>query len=273
MRERPCAVTIAGSDSGGGAGIQADLHTFRAFGVHGVSVVTAVTAQNPNEIRQIEPVSARMVRLQLETVWSVFLPRAAKIGMIYDVSTVEAVAEFIARVDRSVCPVVIDPIRLATVGQPLVTEAGWKRASELLFPLASILTPNLDEIEALIGFRPQDLDSMVDAAKRVYDRYGSTVIVKGGHLRVGSVAVDVLFDGQQLELIEGTRFDGIKTHGTGCLFSAALTACLAQGLLVPVAVRRAKEWVARALASAFRCGQVVVLGYDGAVDIEVRSQL
>src|SRR6516225_9129769 len=190
----PCALTIAGSDSGGGAGVQADLKTFAALGVHGASVLTCVTAQNPQRVLGIEPCSRRMLRLQLEAVFDGLCPAAAKTGMLNSAATVNAVAGFLKK--RKV-PLVVDPVIVSTSGAQLLDRAGVQALRETLLPMASLVMPNLYEAGILAGEVPGSPEAMRRVARLLHQRYGCAVLVKGGHLHGTKEAVDIYYDSQQ----------------------------------------------------------------------------
>jgi hydroxymethylpyrimidine/phosphomethylpyrimidine kinase len=227
----PCAVTIAGSDSGGGAGIQADLKAFAAHGVHGASVVTCLTAQNPQEVLGIEPCSPRVLRLQLEAVFNGLRPAAAKIGMLYSAASVNVVASFLKNREL---PLVVDPVLVSTSGTPLLQSAGVRALCEKLLPMASVIMPNLHEAGILAGETPNSVQGMRQVARVLHQRFGCAVLVKGGHLRGLKEAVDIYYDSKQELLLRAPYVRGVRTHGTGCTYSAAVTAWLARGLALPL---------------------------------------
>ena len=235
----PVVMTIAGSDSGGGAGIQADLKTFAALGAFGTSAITCLTAQNPSEVRGILAVTPAMVTLQVETIVTGFHVAAAKTGMLYSAAIIEAVAKTIKR--RRIPWLVVDPVMIATSGARLLRRDAVRALCNRLLPLADIITPNLPEAEALCGYAIGNLWDMESAAREIGARYHAACVVKGGHLP-GNKVVDVLFYAGHMYRFRSTRLR-VATHGTGCMFSAALTALLARGLELPEAVRGAKRYV------------------------------
>ena len=242
------ALTIAGSDSGGGAGIQADLKTFARFGVFGTSALTAVTAQNTFGVRAWERVSPALVRAQIDAVAEDLRPAAIKSGMLADAEVVKAVAGGIAA--HSLSPYVLDPVMAATSGDPLLQPDAIAAIAEQLVPLATLVTPNLDEVALLVGERPDDADGMERAARRLVTALGArAVLVKGGHLQ-GDDLVDVLFDGTRVRRYVHPRVRTTSTHGTGCTLSAAIAALLARGEPLERAVEGALDYVARAIARA-----------------------
>lgn len=249
----PVALTIAGSDSGGGAGIQADLKTFAALGAHGTSVITCITAQNPRRVTGIEPVSPRMVRAQLEAVFDELPPRAVKTGMLYSAGIIGAVAAFweSRRKARGAPALVVDPVMVATSGAVLLRPDAIRALRERLLPLATLLTPNADEAALLTGRKLRSLEDLRTAARQLHEQFGAAALVKGGHLPL-SDAVDVFFDGRTWLTLRARRVRGVSTHGTGCTYSAAIAAGLAHGWTLVEAVRRAKRFVSRAIAASYR---------------------
>jgi hydroxymethylpyrimidine/phosphomethylpyrimidine kinase len=238
------AVTIAGSDSGGGAGIQADLLTFAAHGVYGATVVVAGTAQNTRGIVSVEPFPARFVAEQLEAVLSDLAPRAVKIGMLYDAPHVRAVAAGLRR--RGVRNVVVDPVTRASSGTTLLSPAGLRELRRTLLPLADLVTPNLDEAAVLAGMEIRTDSDRREAARRIGCLGPRAVLVKGGHA-AGDRIRDVLWDGRRFRVYEHRRVATSATHGTGCTLSAAIAANLALGRGLQDAVARAIRYVRSAL--------------------------
>jgi hydroxymethylpyrimidine/phosphomethylpyrimidine kinase len=245
QRTIPVALTIAGSDSGGGAGLQADLKTFAALGVHGTAAVTCITAQNPAGVRAIESCRPAMVRSQIEAVFDGLPPAAVKTGMLYSAEIIRAVAGFF-RKRRAL--LVVDPVMVATSGARLLKPEGIKMLTRELLPLAALVTPNLDEASALVGRRLRSLEDLRTAARELQQRFGCAALVKGGHLRGMKQAVDFFYDGRTELLLTAPFVRGVKTHGTGCTYSAAVTAYLARGLELPDAIAKAKEHITQAIA-------------------------
>ena len=247
----PVALTIAGSDPGGAAGIQADLKTFHAFGVYGASVVTALTAQDTTAVYAIVDVDPSFVGAQLDAVLGDLPVAAAKTGMLGRAAVVEVVS---ARLTTHPVPhLVVDPVLIATGGQQLTDPAALELLRRTLLPLATLVTPNLLEAAALIGRPVRDLADMHDAAHALVDLGARAALVTGGHL--AGPPVDVLFAGGVVRELEGPRIGDTPAHGTGCTLSAAITAGLAAGLSLPDAVTRARRYVRRALESAPALGR------------------
>ena len=245
---RTIVLTIAGSDSGGGAGIQADLKTFARFGVFGTSVITAVTAQNTQGVRGWERVSPALVGAQIDAVAEDLRPAAIKSGMLGDAELVRTVAAGIRR--HGLTPYVLDPVMAATSGDALLTPDAISAIMDELFPLASLVTPNLDEVGLLLGERPCDVPAMERAARALVAEHGArAALVKGGHLP-GDDLVDVLFDGAGIRRFSHPRIATSSTHGTGCTLSAAIAAALALAVPLRGAVELGLEYVHKAIASA-----------------------
>ena len=249
---QPIALTIAGSDSGGGAGIQADLKTFQSFGCHGTSVVVAVTAQNTLGVRSVHPVPQSMIIDQLEAVAEDLPPDALKSGMLATRELVELVAHQVA--SRGWGPFVLDPVMVATSGDRLLNADAVIAVRDRLLPLSSIVTPNLDEAELLTGLRVRSPAEMVAAGRALVDLGAESALVKGGHLE-SDILVDVLVIGDRVERFTRTRLDTRATHGTGCTLSAAITACLGSNLTIESSVATALEFLQRAIQSAFSHGK------------------
>jgi hydroxymethylpyrimidine/phosphomethylpyrimidine kinase len=253
----PVALTIAGSDSGGGAGIQADLKTFAALGVHGASAITCLTAQNPRRVLGIEACSPKMLRQQIEAVFEELPARAVKTGMLFSAENVRVVAKFF---QKTKCPLIVDPVLVSTSGARLLEPAAIKILKNKLLPLATLVTPNLDETEILTGHRPRSIAEMRTAAGEIHSRYGCAALVKGGHLKNALAAVDVFFDGKTGLQLRAPFVKGVRTHGTGCVYSAAICAALALGLDLPDAIQLGKKFVTAAIAGSRRVGNHFVLG-------------
>ena len=246
----PVALTIAGSDSGGGAGIQADLKTFAALGVHGTSAITAITAQNTIGVTGILELPTSLIRQQIDAVVDDIGVQAAKTGMLSSPEIIEAVADAIEQ--HRIEQLVVDPVMVAKGGAKLLRDEAVAALRGRLVPLAAVLTPNLPEASVLLG-RPIDtLDERREAARDLVAMGARVAVVKGGHAD-GDVT-DVFFDGTRLVELEGTRIATPNTHGSGCAFSAAITAFLARGADPLDAVREAKAFITGAIAGALEIG-------------------
>ena len=249
---RPRALTIAGSDSGGGAGIQADLKTFFAHGCFGMSALTALTAQNTVGVAGIHEVPPEFVALQIDAVVTDIGVDAAKTGMLAGAAIVEAVAEAVA--EHSISPLVVDPVFVAKGGDRLLAEDAVGSLTASLLPLATLVTPNIPEAEALTGMSIGCVEDMEAVARALRGMGPKAALVKGGHLD-GERAVDVLFDGRDSVVLEGDRHETRDTHGTGCVLSAAITSRLAHGDDLAAAVGAGKRFVDGAIAHGLRLGQ------------------
>ena len=250
----PVALSIAGSDSSAGAGIQADLKTFSALGVYGLTAVTCIVAEIPGKVSRIEAVSAKIVREQIEVLAKGFPIAAIKTGLLCSAEIVSAVAKTIPNLDKmsvTRIPVVIDPVFVATGGDPLLEPAAIESYEKELFPLATLITPNLDEAERLVGTKINDRESMHEAGKELQKRFGTGILLKGGHL-AGEHAVDLLFTNDKVVEFSAPFVHGVATHGTGCTYSAAITAGLAKGLSLEQAISEAKKFVTEAIMRRFR---------------------
>ncbi len=255
----PIALTIAGSDSGGGAGIQADLKTFAALGVHGTSAVTCLTAQNPRGVASVQAASASMVRQQIEAVFAELPPAACKTGMLYSTEIIRVVTGFFRQGTRP--PLIVDPVMVATSGATLLKPSAVRAICKELLPLAALVTPNLDEAELLLEVKIRDEEGLRAAAREIVRRFGCAALVKGGHLRGTRDAVDIFNDGKTELLLSAPFVRGVSTHGTGCTYSAAITACLARGEGLPQAVHSAKEFITQAIANSRPIGRHFALNW------------
>lgn len=245
------AMTIAGSDSGGGAGIQADLKTFAAHGVFGTSAITAITAQNTVGVTAVQAMPADLVIAQMEAVAADIHVHATKIGMLATVAIVEAVAAAIAELELPL--VVVDPVMVAKSGDSLLDEDAVTALRDQLLPRALVVTPNIPEAEALSGVAIRSLADAREAAKRILHFGASAVVVKGGHAP-GADLVDLLFDGHEFHEFRTQRIDTRNTHGTGCTFASAVAARLALGESLVSAVAGAQAYVAGAIQHALAIG-------------------
>jgi hydroxymethylpyrimidine/phosphomethylpyrimidine kinase len=243
----PIVLSIAGSDSGGGAGIQADLKTFHAMQTFGTTAITAVTAQNTLGVIAVHPIPADIVRAQIRAIAEDLRPAACKSGMLATHELVETVAAAI--VEHSLGPYVLDPVMVATSGDRLLAEEAERSIRERLLPLAAVVTPNLDEATILVGFPVTDEAEMRRAAADLVARGARAAIVKGGHLR-GPEITDILFDGEDWWEWRRKKVRTTSTHGTGCTLSAGIAANLAHGMSLPEAVEGALNFLAGAIANA-----------------------
>lgn len=244
-----CAVlTIAGSDSGGGAGIQADLKTFSAFGVFGTSVITAITAQNLKGVTAIQAVDSDVVRKQLSAVLEGFPVKAIKTGMLFSKEIIGAAAEILD--DHRDIPLVIDPVFAATSGSMLIHEDAIEELIERLFPMAVLLTPNMPEAEILLDEHLETPEQLENAAVQLYNRFKVPVLMKGGHLR--GAAQDFFFNGERLRVFESELVSGVNNHGSGCTLASAVAAGLALGNSLEDAVENAKNYITGALKDSLQ---------------------
>jgi hydroxymethylpyrimidine/phosphomethylpyrimidine kinase len=248
MKRYTTVLTIAGSDSGGGAGIQADLKTFSAMGCYGASVITAVTAQNTVGVRAIHPVPIDVIAEQIDAVLEDIGADAVKVGMLHSSAVIETVADRLR--SHRVGNVVIDPVMVAKSGDRLLQEEAVQVLREVLLPLATVVTPNLPEAGVLLGREVQSGEGMTDAVRDLAQLGPQAVLLKGGHLG-GEQSPDVLFVRRTEEVIvlDAPRVNTSNTHGTGCTLSSAIAACLAKGLDIEEAVRRAKAYLTCALTT------------------------
>ncbi len=247
MATRQVALTVAGSDSGGGAGIQADLKTFHAFGVYGTSAITAITAQNTLGVRAIQKIDPEVVADQIHAVAEDLKPAAVKTGMLADARIIEAVAAALEA--TGLRRLVLDPVMVAKSGDPLLQEDAIGALAARLLPLAEVVTPNLPEAAILAGRPVETVDDMRTAAEILAAKGAKSILLKGGHL-AGDLLVDLYFDGRDWYEWRGKRLDTRHTHGTGCTLSAAICAGLALGRPPAGAVQAAREFTQRAIAAA-----------------------
>ena len=251
--KHPVALTVAGSDPGGGAGLQADLKTFAALGVYGYSVITQVIAQNSWKVAHIEPVAPELVEAQLDILTLEFTPRAVKTGALANVKVVKAVVRAIERL-KLPAPVV-DPVIVSSTGARLIGPKGERAIRKRLVPLALIVTPNIPEAEALTNIQIDSDAAVREAAKKILKLGAQAVVIKGGHRADDKSATDYLYDGRSFIELKAPRIAGGGAHGTGCAFSAAIAAYLARGAILEEAVRGAKRFVTGALKQSFKLGK------------------
>jgi hydroxymethylpyrimidine/phosphomethylpyrimidine kinase len=261
-KKLPVALTIAGSDSGGGAGIQADLKTFAALGVHGVSAIACLTAQNPNRVLGVESCSPKMLRQQIEAVFAELKPAAVKTGMLFSAENIFIVTDFFrnSKLKTKNLKLVVDPVMVSTSGARLLQPAAEKILREKLLPLAALVTPNLDEAEILADQKNSSPEDLRSAARKIHSRFGCAVLVKGGHLKNSREAIDIFFDGETELLLSAPFVKGVSTHGTGCTYSAAICAALALGHDLPHAVIIGKNFITQAISGSYKIGDHFALG-------------
>ncbi|MCS7253271.1 MAG: bifunctional hydroxymethylpyrimidine kinase/phosphomethylpyrimidine kinase [Armatimonadota bacterium] len=255
MKFTPCALTIAGSDSSGGAGVQADLKTFTALGVFGACAITALTAQNTLGVSSVLEVPAEFVAAQIDAVASDLKVGATKTGMLSNASIVEVVSAKVK--EHNLKPLVVDPVIIAGTGARLLSENAIDVLKRELLPLATIVTPNVYEAEVLSGIKVTSLNSAMDAAIALYDLGASVIVIKGGHLE-GDEAIDLVYDGNRFLELRSKRSTKGKLHGAGCVFSAAITAALAKGATEAEAIKSAKQFIQRSIEGAFPIGSGLI---------------
>ncbi|HWP92222.1 MAG TPA: bifunctional hydroxymethylpyrimidine kinase/phosphomethylpyrimidine kinase [Thermodesulfobacteriota bacterium] len=253
IQKIPRALTIAGSDSGGGAGIQADLKTFTALRVYGLSVLTSITAQNTLSVLGINDIPPEFVELQIDAVLSDIGADAVKTGMLSNEGIILAVTKKIKR--YGVENLVVDPVMRAKSGDALLDPGAEEALKRELLPLALVVTPNIPEAQALSGVAISSFDDMREAAEKIKSFGPRYVLIKGGHLEWAKEAVDIMYDGKGFDLFQAPRVETKNTHGTGCTYSSAICAGLAKGLDVPEAVRQAKQYVTEAIIRSFGLGK------------------
>lgn len=244
-------LSIAGSDCSGGAGIQADLKTMLANGVYGMSAVTALTAQNTTGVQGVFPVSPEFLAMQLDSIFTDIFPDAVKIGMVSDAALIEVIAEKLRQYKAK--NIVVDPVMVATSGASLIRDTAVQTLKEKLFPLATIITPNIPEAEVLTGDKIGSPEAMARVATELGEKYGCAVLCKGGHSM--NDANDVLYTDGIVHWFEGKRIDNPNTHGTGCTLSSAIASNLSKGETLPEAVRKAKEYLSHVLSAMLDLGK------------------
>jgi hydroxymethylpyrimidine/phosphomethylpyrimidine kinase len=247
----PTALTIAGSDSGGGAGIQADLKTFSALGVYGASAITAITAQNTERVTDVFELPTALIAAQIDAVVTDIGADVVKTGMLSSVNIIEVVAAKIR--EHELGPLVVDPVMVAKSGDRLLREDAVEALKAQLLPLATVLTPNIPEAEVLLGHSIRTWDDRREAAKELLALGPGAVVVKGGHAE-GDTVIDLLYDGNEFRDFTASRVDTQNTHGTGCTFASAIAAALAKRENVRVATAMAKAYVTKALQMSYPVG-------------------
>jgi hydroxymethylpyrimidine/phosphomethylpyrimidine kinase len=259
----PVALTIAGSDCSAGAGLQADLKAFSELGVYGLTVATCLVAEIPGKVSRIQPAEEEIVAEQLRLLLGAFPVAAIKTGMLWSAPVIRLVARLLDSLPKDGRPwLVVDPVMVATSGDALIQDDAVAAYKESLFPMADLITPNLDEAASLLGRRIEHEADLAPAARELVLSFGAPVLLKGGHLR-GSVAADVFQPREgPPQSFTGPYFHGISTHGTGCTLSAAVTAGLAKGLSLPEAIGAAKSYVSRAIRTLCRWNGVDALNHS-----------
>ena len=253
----PAVLTIAGSDCSAGAGLQADLKTFTALGVYGLTAVTCVVAEVPGKVSRIEAVEPRNVREQIELCLANFPVGAIKTGLLFSADTVEIVAATLEKQAPQV-PLVVDPVMVATSGDVLLQPEAIELYRTRLFPRATVVTPNMAEAAALSGKPVRDLKEMGQVGRQLSEQFGTRFLIKGGHLG-GERAIDLLASQTEVREFEASFVAGVSTHGTGCTYSAAIAAGLALGYSLEEAIERGKEFVSRAIREYFAWGKIHAL--------------
>ncbi|WP_164670794.1 bifunctional hydroxymethylpyrimidine kinase/phosphomethylpyrimidine kinase [Virgibacillus doumboii] len=250
MNQIPCALTIAGTDPSGGAGIQADLKTFQELQSYGMSVITSVVAQNTTGVQDVHHLPVEMIEKQLDTIISDIPFQAFKTGMIAAIDMMEAIAGRVTDLD---VPFIMDPVMVAKSGDPLIANDARQYLREKLLPMTTLITPNIPEAEDIVGWKIETPKEMEMAAKEIVHKHGAgAALVKGGHLE--GKAMDVLYDGKTINTYSAERINTKNTHGTGCTYSAAITAYISRGETIPEAVKRAKNFVTAAIRDSFPLG-------------------
>lgn len=257
----PVALTIAGSDSSAGAGVQADLKTFSALGVYGLTAVTCVVAETPGKVARIEPVSARLVREQIDVVLAGFPVVAIKTGLLYSAEIISSVIAALTSHGKVHLPLIVDPVMIATSGDRLLQTDAVALYENELFPRATLITPNLDEAAALLGKEKiPDAEAMEETVRALSARYGTSVLLKGGHLS-GKEAIDLLVHEGRITRFAAPFVRHVATHGTGCTYSAAITAQLALGLTLENAITAAKKFVTLSIQNHFSWNSLHALNH------------
>ena len=258
-RKVPVTLTIAGSDNSGGAGIQADLKTFTRYGVYGTTAVTCVVAEHPGRVSRITAEEPSMVAEQIRLVFEAFPVAAAKTGMLFSSGIIRAVAQEMRR--RRKAKLVVDPVMVATSGAPLLKRDAERALARELFPLAAVVTPNLDEAARLVGRKLKTPQAAKEAAQELAQRWKVPFLVKGGHLGLDQAQDFLAWPNGKTRVFSSRRIRGIETHGTGCTYSAAICAGLGQGLSLEAAVAKAKGFITRAIRQHLKIGRYTPLNH------------
>ena len=254
-------LTIAGSDNSGGAGIQADLKTFTTLGVYGTTAITCVVAENPHRVQSIHPVPAPILRQQIELIFEAFPVAAVKTGMLYSEKLIETVVNVWESLPPKKRPwLVVDPVMVATSGAMLLSKKGMSALSEKLIPLADLVTPNLEEAGVLLGRKITAEKEAIQAAEDSLKKWGVPFLVKGGHFRLAQ-ATDFMATPRGLTVVTAPRVKGVKTHGSGCTYSAAIASSLAHGHSLEEALKRGKKFITQAIKHHLRLGKCQALNH------------
>jgi hydroxymethylpyrimidine/phosphomethylpyrimidine kinase len=259
MKKQPIALTIAGSDSGGGAGIQADLKTFEYHRVFGTSVITCVTAQNPEGVLGIQAIETDMVYKQLSAVTGFFSIDSIKTGMLYSKEIVKVVVQFVKEKKYSL---VLDPVMVATSGAKLLLDDAIQQITEELIPLSTVYTPNADEASILLGKIITMQDNLEDVAYQLYKKYRTPVLLKGGHLADGIEAKDIFHNGSMVHTFSSKYYTNVNSHGTGCTYSSAIAASLAKGFSLFDAIQNSKNYINLTFSSHYHLGKTTSLNHN-----------
>lgn len=259
MTEYPIALTIAGSDSGGGAGIQADLKTFLTHSVFGTSAITCITAQNPSGVTGILEISTELVEKQILAVTDYFPVAAIKTGMLFSNEIIEIVSAILKNKSYKL---VVDPVMVATSGAKLLKDDAIDSIKKKLIPISTLFTPNLDEASILINQKISTEGQMQDAARKLFDTFGVPVLLKGGHLMNSDYAIDMFYDGKTLYPLSSKFLKEFNPHGTGCTYSAAITSNLAKGLNLIESISLAKYYIFEAISQSYTIGKTTTLNHN-----------
>ncbi len=257
LKKIHCALTVASSDSSGGAGVQADMLTFAANGVFATSAIAAITAQNPDEVRDIFPIPVKTFQAQMEAVFDYFAPDALKTGMLFDAEHILAVSEFVKK--HSQIRAVVDPVMISTSGTRLLKQDAEDCLKKTLLPIAELITPNLDEAKALLGEDAQNLSSL---ARKLCQKFNANILLKGGHLQ-GDELEDILLlkTGEEISY-KSKRIKEIDTHGSGCTLSAAIAANLAKGFSLEKSVSEAREYLISGMKNPLRVDDKLFINHS-----------
>jgi hydroxymethylpyrimidine/phosphomethylpyrimidine kinase len=254
----PTTLSIAGSDCSGGAGIQADLKAFSHFQTYGTSVITCVVAEHPKRVKSIHPVPVKTVRDQIDMVFEAFPIKTAKTGMLYSDSIIESVASGLKQ--RRGLKLIVDPVMISTSGTLLLKKKSIYSLCDQIFPMATLVTPNLNEASFLVGKTISSEDDLITSAISCQNKWGVPFLVKGGHLK-SKEAIDVFADGKSIYIFSKKRIYGIQTHGTGCTYSASICALLAKGCPLIESINKAKEFLTKSISKHIQAGNHKVLNH------------